>query len=115
MTDRPGATGSDQSDPAHADRPDDAGASPTGSETAPDDAETAPPDEAAAAGGGATTGDPHGDAEAGAADVPAWERRRRLAEVFGDVLPDTTRDERGGGGDRDEEWYRRETPPHHGS
>ena len=46
-------------------------------------------------------------------------RRRRLAEVFGDVLPDTTSDE------RDEEsadpssttrddWYRDQVPPHHG-
>ena len=34
------------------------------------------------------------------------------------VLPDTTRDERGEGwgdepGRRDDEWYRRERPPHH--
>ncbi|WP_089949811.1 hypothetical protein [Lentzea xinjiangensis] len=44
-------------------------------------------------------------------------RRRRLAEVFGDVLPETTSDERGGsgdgGGDR-EAWYRENRPPHHG-
>jgi hypothetical protein len=34
------------------------------------------------------------------------------------VLPDTTSDERGPGwgdepGERDDEWYRRERPPHH--
>ncbi len=49
-----------------------------------------------------------------------WERRKRLAEVFGDVLPESTRD------DRDEEsgarresdsdaWLRSQVPPHHGS
>lgn len=49
-----------------------------------------------------------------------WERRRRLAEVFGDVLPETTQDEREDGeaasgeaaGDR---WLREQVPPHHGS
>lgn len=43
------------------------------------------------------------------------ERDRRLDEVFGDVLPDTTSDER----DRTEpethpdEWYEHNRPPHH--
>ncbi|GAA4884689.1 hypothetical protein [Saccharopolyspora cebuensis] len=49
---------------------------------------------------------------------PDWERRRRLAEVFGDVLPDTTSDERAEerpGGDDRERWYRENRPPHHGS
>ena len=51
-------------------------------------------------------------------------RRRRIAEVFGDVLPDTTTDERepdraaGGAPDADESardaWYRDQVPPHHG-
>ena len=48
---------------------------------------------------------------------PEWARRRRLAAVFGDVLPETTGDERGPrdeGGDRGEEWLRRQVPPHHG-
>lgn len=53
-----------------------------------------------------------------------WQRRRRLAEIFGDVLPETTADERepeGAGpsakarsespGDR---WLREQVPPHHG-
>lgn len=48
-------------------------------------------------------------------------RRRRLAEVFGEVLPDQTRDDRSEAeaGDRtaaagDEERLRRDVPPHHG-
>ncbi|GAA4683126.1 hypothetical protein [Nocardioides nanhaiensis] len=48
-----------------------------------------------------------------------WERRRRLAEVFGDTLPETTSDEReprGSGGREDpgEAWLRAQVPPHHG-
>lgn len=52
--------------------------------------------------------------------VTAAERRRRRAEVFGDVLPDSTSDERGDGwGEREpvegsDEWFRRQVPPHHG-
>jgi hypothetical protein len=48
---------------------------------------------------------------------PDWARRRRLAAVFGDVLPETTGDERAPrdeDGDRGEEWLRRQVPPHHG-
>jgi hypothetical protein len=55
-----------------------------------------------------------------------WERKRRLAEVFGDVLPDSTRDDRDepgagarpggepqeGVGDR---WLRDQVPPHPGT
>jgi hypothetical protein len=46
--------------------------------------------------------------------------RRRRAEVFGDVLPEGTRDERDDGwSEREpreatEEWLRRQVPPHHG-
>lgn len=47
-----------------------------------------------------------------------WERKRRLAAVFGDVLPDTTSDEREpespSGGDASEEWLKAQVPPHHG-
>jgi hypothetical protein len=44
------------------------------------------------------------------------ERKRRLAEIFGDVLPETTTDERD---DRDgsrgsDEWLKSQVPPHHG-
>ncbi|MFL6061338.1 MAG: hypothetical protein ACJ72E_08915 [Marmoricola sp.] len=45
------------------------------------------------------------------------ERRRRLAEVFGDVLPEQTRDDKSGDdGDltASEEWLKRQVPPHHG-
>jgi hypothetical protein len=47
-----------------------------------------------------------------------WERRRRVAEVFGDVLPETTSDERDEPSAPREsvsdEWLRRQVPPHHG-
>jgi hypothetical protein len=47
--------------------------------------------------------------------APTRRRRRGDEEP---VLPDTTRDERNVGwgdepGERDDEWYRRERPPHH--
>jgi hypothetical protein len=49
------------------------------------------------------------------------ERRRRRSDVFGEVLPDATGDERADGwSERDasdpgsEEWLRRQVPPHHG-
>lgn len=49
---------------------------------------------------------------------PEWVRRRRRAEVFGDPLPETTRDERGDGdpeAERDgDAWLRAQVPPHHG-
>lgn len=47
-------------------------------------------------------------------------RRRRLAEVFGDVLPDSTRDDQpdpdgaGHRAGRDDDWFRDQVPPHHG-
>lgn len=68
-----------------------------------------------------------------------WERKRRLAEVFGDVLPESTRDDRdepgrdgvaegsegsggsggaggaGGRGGVGDRWLREQVPPHHGS
>jgi hypothetical protein len=50
-----------------------------------------------------------------------WERRRRIAAVFGDVLPDTTSDEQdtevreqGDADDARDSWLRRQVPPHHG-
>jgi hypothetical protein len=47
-----------------------------------------------------------------------WERARRRAEVFGEVLPETTRDEREdpeSRGRRDgETWLKEQVPPHHG-
>jgi hypothetical protein len=46
------------------------------------------------------------------------ERRARLAAVFGDVLPETTADERdpAAGQEADADaWLRSQVPPHHGS
>jgi len=46
-----------------------------------------------------------------------WERRLRVAEVFGDVLPDTTSDEREPDPREDgatDAWLREQVPPHHG-
>ena len=47
-----------------------------------------------------------------------WERKRRLAEVFGDAVPDTTEDERdpsdGSGQRNGDTWLRDQVPPHHG-
>lgn len=47
-----------------------------------------------------------------------WERKRRLAQVFGDVLPDTTSDERdagrGAADSTSDAWLRAQVPPHHG-
>lgn len=52
-----------------------------------------------------------------------WERRRRRAEVFGDVLPETTRDDRDDAAPEkaretesaSDRWLREQVPPHHGS
>lgn len=47
---------------------------------------------------------------------PAWKRKARLAAIFGDVLPESTaddRDEQRSGG-TSEEWLKRQVPPHHG-
>lgn len=57
--------------------------------------------------------------EAAEAAAVQWRRRRRLAEVFGDVLPETTSDERDAdaGASREgaaEAWLRAQVPPHHG-
>ena len=46
------------------------------------------------------------------------QRRRRIRSVFGDVLPETTEDERDPQGSADDEsqdrWLRSQVPPHHG-
>ena len=49
---------------------------------------------------------------------PEWKRRRRLAEIFGDALPESTSDDRDdprearkGDGDT---WLKDQVPPHHG-
>jgi hypothetical protein len=48
-----------------------------------------------------------------------WQKRRRLEAVFGDVLPETTKDERDDDApttdeDAGERWLRSQVPPHHG-
>jgi hypothetical protein len=52
------------------------------------------------------------------AEENEWQRRRRLAAVFGDVLPETTSDERDAETPSDEDaqdrWLRGQVPPHHG-
>ena len=57
------------------------------------------------------------DATKDATTDDAWRRRKRRAEVFGDVLPETTRDERdeAGGDSGQDRWLREQVPPHHGS
>ncbi len=43
-------------------------------------------------------------------------RRRDLDDIFGDVLPATTSDERDPGrpdAESDDTWYERDRPPHH--
>lgn len=48
------------------------------------------------------------------------EQRRRMAAIFGDPLPDRTRDELSEGGEDagrgrgHDEWLRSQVPPHHG-
>jgi len=51
------------------------------------------------------------------------ERRRRMAEIFGDVIPDQTSDETADAGDgtdrrteetAQEDWLKSQVPPHHG-
>lgn len=65
----------------------------------------------------AEQGDRPRDAEEGQPAAKDWETKRRLAEIFGDVLPSTTsddRDESGQGESGSEAWLRRQVPPHHG-
>ena len=52
-------------------------------------------------------------------EAAARARARRRALVFGDVLPETTSDDRDEQGDSGpsrsaDEWLRRQVPPHHG-
>ncbi|MBS2936502.1 hypothetical protein KDN32_01955 [Nocardioides sp. J2M5] len=52
------------------------------------------------------------------APEPEWKRRRRLAAVFGESLPEQTSDDRGpsgsSGSGKGDDWYRDQVPPHHG-
>lgn len=44
---------------------------------------------------------------------PTPSRRRNLDEIFGDVLPSTTSDERDDERPDTDSWYERNRPPHH--
>jgi len=63
---------------------------------------------------GQTSGASDGSRSDGPVDA-ALVRRRRIAEVFGDVLPDVTGDERPNqaGRSSDDHWYLENRPPHH--
>ena len=54
-------------------------------------------------------------------DETEWQRKQRLAAVFGDVLPESTSDDRDDGGEETsrsdggaDAWLRAQVPPHHG-
>jgi len=57
-----------------------------------------------------------GTGEAKDAAAAAAAARRRRAEVFGEVLPESTGDDRAQPGEESssDEWLRRNVPPHHG-
>ena len=58
---------------------------------------------------------PHPDEHADTPDTETEARRRAaLDRIFGDVLPDTTRDERPEKEADGDDWYTRNRPPHHG-
>lgn len=57
------------------------------------------------------------------ADEPGWKQKARLAEIFGDVLPSVTSDERDEAPDAGarkgedstaDQWLKSQVPPHHG-
>jgi hypothetical protein len=49
-----------------------------------------------------------------AAPASAAAQRRRLDEIFGDVLPEVTGDELEAPRSQDDRWYLENRPPHHG-
>ncbi|HEY1133564.1 MAG TPA: hypothetical protein VGE77_03240 [Nocardioides sp.] len=60
----------------------------------------------------------------GSAPESDWQRKRRLAAIFGDALPEQTRDDQDPGDDgaagsargesAGDAWLRAQVPPHHG-
>jgi hypothetical protein len=58
--------------------------------------------------------------DASSTEETAWQRRKRLAAVFGDVLPETTSDERDetpaatDAESPSDRWLKEQVPPHHG-
>jgi len=66
---------------------------------------------------GAGSGDSTAPSDSESSTTERRIERKKLDEVFGDVLPDTTGDERDPGestGERSREWYEENRPPHHG-
>ncbi len=60
---------------------------------------------------------PAAEAASPAEREPEWERRRRMAAVFGDGGHEQTSDDRDPREDRvgkGDDWYRDQVPPHHG-
>ncbi|GAA2338453.1 hypothetical protein GCM10009854_13410 [Saccharopolyspora halophila] len=58
---------------------------------------------------------PRSGQAARSADTDERARKRRLAEIFGDVLPEETSDDRPDPGQaRGDRWYEENRPPHHG-
>lgn len=50
-------------------------------------------------------------------DESEWQRKARLARVFGDVLPESTTDDQDEPGRSDaagDDWLKAQVPPHHG-
>lgn len=62
-----------------------------------------------------TDGDQEREPSGRAADERASKRARKLDEIFGDVLPETTSDEREPDATRSSRdgWYHENRPPHH--
>ena len=67
--------------------------------------------------------DDHGSPGAAQSDAETdWQRKRRLARVFGDELPEATRDDEDepsategpGGESAGDRWLKSQVPPHHG-
>ncbi|MFT4008728.1 MAG: hypothetical protein QM655_01665 [Nocardioidaceae bacterium] len=57
-------------------------------------------------------------AESSPSGATDQERRRRREAVFGEVLPESTTDDRDASpesGSTSDDWLRRQVPPHHGS
>jgi hypothetical protein len=98
----PQLDGPEVGDPAEVAEPEVTGAEVTAAAEVTEQAELGEPERA---------GPELGDA------VRAAARRRRLAEVFGDVLPEATSDDRSESGPpagADDRWYTENRPPHHG-
>lgn len=58
------------------------------------------------------------DSSAESSAESEWERKARLARIFGDVVPESTMDDRDEPSPREsgaDAWLKAQVPPHHGS